>query len=171
MSEKGYGDLFPYELNFPRMEFLPEYGTRMGVLAVLRKCCLNSKQFIGRVGKGRLKKSYAKQFTGIIKKGQVLSTQKRRACMRLLMDISEARDVSKDRTMWKSGVSTFPSEEAKKRIFARISSRVDIELNPTSFISTDDVVNHNPDLVHAFDSILSPAYNSSSGLNLDSGSV
>ncbi|GBP27202.1 Zinc finger MYM-type protein 6 [Eumeta japonica] len=36
--------------------------------------------------------------------GQILSTRNRQACMKRLMDVSEAREISKDLTMWKSSL-------------------------------------------------------------------
>ncbi|GBP88216.1 hypothetical protein EVAR_89871_1 [Eumeta japonica] len=45
---------------------------------------------------------------GILKKGQILSTRNRRACIKRLMDVSEAREICKDRTIWKPMVSAYP---------------------------------------------------------------
>ncbi|GBP77845.1 Microspherule protein 1 [Eumeta japonica] len=57
---------------------------------------------IASVRKGRPRKSYADHIGGIIKNGQILST--RGACMKRLMDVSEAREICKDHTMWKSSL-------------------------------------------------------------------
>ncbi|GBP68660.1 hypothetical protein EVAR_47666_1 [Eumeta japonica] len=57
---------------------------------------------IRKVGKGCLRKSYADHVDDISKKGQKLSIRNRRACMKRLMDGSEARQLCKDHTFWKS---------------------------------------------------------------------
>ncbi|GBP10969.1 hypothetical protein EVAR_5525_1 [Eumeta japonica] len=59
--------------------------------------------------KGRPRKWYADQIGGILKKGQILSTRIRRACMKRSMDVSEAREICKHCTMWKCIVSAYAS--------------------------------------------------------------
>ncbi|GBP12034.1 hypothetical protein EVAR_5872_1 [Eumeta japonica] len=59
------------------------------------------------VDKGHLRKFYADHLGGISKKGKILSNENRRACMTRLMDVSEAREIRKDRIMWKSIGSAF----------------------------------------------------------------
>ncbi|GBP75069.1 hypothetical protein EVAR_48749_1 [Eumeta japonica] len=45
-----------------------------------------------KVGKDPPTKSYADHIGGILKKGQILSTRNRRARMKILTDVSEARE-------------------------------------------------------------------------------
>ncbi|GBP05862.1 hypothetical protein EVAR_5150_1 [Eumeta japonica] len=61
------------------------------------------------VGKGPPRKSCTGHIGGIFKKDQILGTLSRRACMKRLMDVSEAREIRKDRNLWKSVVSAYPS--------------------------------------------------------------
>ncbi|GBP21692.1 hypothetical protein EVAR_16240_1 [Eumeta japonica] len=63
----------------------------------------------GKVTKGRPKISYADNINSILKEGQSLSTRNRQAYMKRLMDVSEAREIFKDRTMWKSIISIYPT--------------------------------------------------------------
>ncbi|GBP32165.1 hypothetical protein EVAR_80933_1 [Eumeta japonica] len=58
----------------------------------------------GKVSKGRPRKSYAGHIGGVFKKGQILSTPNRRACMKRLMDVSEGKEICKARTVWKSSL-------------------------------------------------------------------
>ena len=44
----------------------------------------------------------------IIKKAGVRSDKNRRACMKRLMDMNEAKEVCKDRSRWRSIVSAYP---------------------------------------------------------------
>ncbi|GBP69818.1 hypothetical protein EVAR_51983_1 [Eumeta japonica] len=52
----------------------------------------------------KLKKSYADHGGGILKKSPNLSVRKRQTCMKRLMDVSEAREICKERTMWNSSL-------------------------------------------------------------------
>ncbi|GBP26687.1 hypothetical protein EVAR_23458_1 [Eumeta japonica] len=53
----------------------------------------------GKVGKGRPRKFCVDHIDSTLKKGQIFSTQNRRAYMKRLIDVSEAREICKDRAM------------------------------------------------------------------------
>ncbi|GBP86589.1 hypothetical protein EVAR_52495_1 [Eumeta japonica] len=73
------------------------------------------------VGKGRPRKSYAGHIGGVFKKGQILSTPNRRACMKRLTDVSERKEICKDRTVWKSSLC-LPVWEIRPRQQADIAT-------------------------------------------------
>ncbi|GBP84346.1 hypothetical protein EVAR_63837_1 [Eumeta japonica] len=52
-----------------------------------------------KVAKGHSRKSDEDYVGGILKKGQILSTRNRRACIQRLMNVSEVREICKDRAM------------------------------------------------------------------------
>ncbi|GBO98451.1 hypothetical protein EVAR_84_1 [Eumeta japonica] len=62
-----------------------------------------------KVGKGSPRKFQADHVGGMLKKDQFLGTRNRRAGMKRLMDVSDAREICKDRTIWKFIVSAYPS--------------------------------------------------------------
>jgi hypothetical protein len=51
--------------------------------------------------------SIFKYYYLVLEKGQVKSTRTRRACMRNLMKVEEAKDVCKDRSKWKEVISAY----------------------------------------------------------------
>ncbi|GBP82831.1 hypothetical protein EVAR_56130_1 [Eumeta japonica] len=71
---------------------------RMNGSRLTKQIC-RGNLYDGNVGKGRLRKFYANHFGGITKKGKILSTQNQRACIKRLMDVSDARQICKDRIM------------------------------------------------------------------------
>ncbi|GBP12759.1 hypothetical protein EVAR_6092_1 [Eumeta japonica] len=52
-----------------------------------------------KVGKGHPRKSYVVHFDGLLKKGQMSSTRNRRASTIRSMDVSEASEICRDRSM------------------------------------------------------------------------
>jgi hypothetical protein len=62
----------------------------------------------GNAGRGRPRQTILDQIAEVLEKDQVKSTRNRRACMRNLMTVEEAKGVCKNRSKWKEVVPAYP---------------------------------------------------------------
>lgn len=83
---------------------------RMNEDRVTKKIHMAERKGIRRRGRPRIK--WLEDANQILKDGHVRSTLNRRTCMRNCMNVSEARNVCKDRSVWLSILSAYPVREA-----------------------------------------------------------
>jgi hypothetical protein len=63
----------------------------------------------GNAGSRRPRRTFLDQIGEVLEKDQVRSTRNRRACMRNLIKVQQAKGVCRDHSKWKEVISAYPN--------------------------------------------------------------